>query len=171
MERAVLLCEGGTIGEEEIRGELRQFAPAGRARQAGDPRRGLDFEALEKELLRKALEKSGGWRRRPRSCWTELQDLPLPPRKIPPRLARVGSRSRSRNSLPQQTYYDLMNGRSGRCRAAALRARALAGSGACPRRGAHAWTVFDKTHGLAENTVQAIVPDGAGGLWIGTRAG
>ena len=33
------------------------------------------------------------------------------------------------------------------------------------------WTYFDKTRGLAENTVQAIVPDGAGGLWIGTRGG
>jgi ligand-binding sensor domain-containing protein len=33
------------------------------------------------------------------------------------------------------------------------------------------WTYYDKTHGLAENTVQAIVPDGAGGLWVGTRGG
>ncbi|MHB8835176.1 MAG: two-component regulator propeller domain-containing protein [Candidatus Methylomirabilia bacterium] len=33
------------------------------------------------------------------------------------------------------------------------------------------WTYFDKTRGLAENTVQAIVPDGAGGLWVGTRGG
>ncbi|HWR97271.1 MAG TPA: two-component regulator propeller domain-containing protein, partial [Candidatus Methanoperedens sp.] len=33
------------------------------------------------------------------------------------------------------------------------------------------WRLFDKTHGLAGNTVQAIVPDGNGGLWIGTRDG
>ena len=33
------------------------------------------------------------------------------------------------------------------------------------------WTYFDKTRGLAENTVQAIAPDGAGGLWVGTRGG
>ena len=33
------------------------------------------------------------------------------------------------------------------------------------------WSYFDKTRGLAENTVQAIVQDGAGGLWVGTRGG
>ena len=33
------------------------------------------------------------------------------------------------------------------------------------------WSYFDKTRGLAENTVQAIAPDGAGGLWVGTRGG
>jgi ligand-binding sensor domain-containing protein/tetratricopeptide (TPR) repeat protein len=33
------------------------------------------------------------------------------------------------------------------------------------------WSYFDRAAGLAENTVQAIVPDGAGGLWIGTRGG
>ncbi len=33
------------------------------------------------------------------------------------------------------------------------------------------WSYFDKTRGLAENTVQAIAPDGEGGLWIGTRGG
>ncbi|HEY5999526.1 MAG TPA: two-component regulator propeller domain-containing protein [bacterium] len=33
------------------------------------------------------------------------------------------------------------------------------------------WRLFDRTHGLAGNTVQAVVPDGAGGLWIGTRDG
>jgi len=33
------------------------------------------------------------------------------------------------------------------------------------------WTYFDKTRGLADNTIQAIVPDGAGGLWVGTRGG
>ena len=33
------------------------------------------------------------------------------------------------------------------------------------------WTYYDKTRGLAENTVQAIVSDGAGGLWVGTRGG
>jgi ligand-binding sensor domain-containing protein/tetratricopeptide (TPR) repeat protein len=33
------------------------------------------------------------------------------------------------------------------------------------------WSYFDKTRGLAENTVQAIAQDGAGGLWVGTRGG
>lgn len=33
------------------------------------------------------------------------------------------------------------------------------------------WTYYDKTRGLAENTVQAIAPDGRGGLWVGTRGG
>jgi DNA-binding NtrC family response regulator len=64
MERAVLLCEGGTIGEGEIRGELRLLpAPAGVGAAAAAleiPDEGLDFEALEKELLRKAMEKAGG---------------------------------------------------------------------------------------------------------------
>ena len=58
MERAVLLNEGGVIGEADIRGELRlahgQAAPAG----LEIPDEGLDFEALEKELLRKAMEKA-----------------------------------------------------------------------------------------------------------------
>jgi transcriptional regulator with PAS, ATPase and Fis domain len=60
MERAVLLNEGGVIGEEDIRGELRlahgQAAPA----SLEIPDEGLDFEALEKDLLRKAMEKAGG---------------------------------------------------------------------------------------------------------------
>jgi DNA-binding NtrC family response regulator len=58
----VLLNEGGTIGEEDIRGELRlahgQAAPAPASLEIPDE--GLDFEALEKDLLRKALEKAGG---------------------------------------------------------------------------------------------------------------
>jgi ligand-binding sensor domain-containing protein/tetratricopeptide (TPR) repeat protein len=33
------------------------------------------------------------------------------------------------------------------------------------------WSYFDKTNGLADNTVQAIVPDGEGGLWFGTSGG
>jgi transcriptional regulator with PAS, ATPase and Fis domain len=61
MERAVLLNEGGTIGEGDIRGELRLGPPAP-APAAGFeiPDEGLDFEGLERELLRKALEKAGG---------------------------------------------------------------------------------------------------------------
>jgi DNA-binding NtrC family response regulator len=62
MERAVLLNEGGTIGEADIRGELRLPATAAAAGPAVPeiPDEGLDFEALERELLRKALEKAGG---------------------------------------------------------------------------------------------------------------
>jgi DNA-binding NtrC family response regulator len=61
MERAVLLNESGTIGEEDIRGELRLGPPApGPAAGLEIPDEGLDFEGLERELLRKALEKAGG---------------------------------------------------------------------------------------------------------------
>lgn len=56
----MLLNEGGVIGEEDIRGELRlahgQAAPA----SLEIPDEGLDFEALEKELLRQAMAKAGG---------------------------------------------------------------------------------------------------------------
>jgi transcriptional regulator of acetoin/glycerol metabolism len=59
----VLLNEGGTIGEADIRGELRlaHAAPAAGGLGALEiPDEGLDFEALERELLRKALDKAGG---------------------------------------------------------------------------------------------------------------
>jgi DNA-binding NtrC family response regulator len=61
MERAVLLNESGIVGEEDLRGELRlsRESPAGFA-SLEIPDEGLDFEALEKDLLRKAMEKSGG---------------------------------------------------------------------------------------------------------------
>jgi ligand-binding sensor domain-containing protein len=48
---------------------------------------------------------------------------------------------------------------------AALLLPSRAGAASAP------WTLYDKTHGLAENTVQAIARDGAGGLWVGTRGG
>ena len=52
---------GRRIGEEDIRGELRLAHGAGRRRRRLEiPDEGLDFEALEKELLRKAMEKAGG---------------------------------------------------------------------------------------------------------------
>jgi DNA-binding NtrC family response regulator len=61
MERAVLLNESGTIGEEDIRGELRLPRETAAGPAALEiPDEGLDFEALEKELLRKAMEKAGG---------------------------------------------------------------------------------------------------------------
>jgi transcriptional regulator of acetoin/glycerol metabolism len=60
MERAVLLCEGGVIGEQDIRGELRAAHGTGASLNIEVPDEGLDFEALEKELLRKALDKAGG---------------------------------------------------------------------------------------------------------------
>ena len=60
MERAVLLNEGGVIGEEDIRGELRLAHGPAAALMFEIPDEGLDFEALEKELLRKALAKAGG---------------------------------------------------------------------------------------------------------------
>ena len=33
------------------------------------------------------------------------------------------------------------------------------------------WTHFDRTSGLVDNTVQTIVLDGDGRLWVGTRGG
>ena len=57
----MLLNEGGTIGEGDIRGELRlSVTPAAAPASLEIPDEGLDFEALEKELLRKAMEKAGG---------------------------------------------------------------------------------------------------------------
>jgi DNA-binding NtrC family response regulator len=61
MERAVLLNESGTIEPQDIQGELRlSAAPAAGALTLEIPDEGLDFEALEKELLRKAMEKANG---------------------------------------------------------------------------------------------------------------
>ncbi len=59
MERAVLLSDGPVLKREDVAGRLQ-------ARRPIDPNRfelpeeGLDFEAFEKELIRKALERSGG---------------------------------------------------------------------------------------------------------------
>jgi len=59
MERAVLLSEGTTLTRNEIAGRLQ-------GRKSLDPARfelpeeGLDLEDFEKELIRKALDRSGG---------------------------------------------------------------------------------------------------------------
>lgn len=59
MERAVLLSDGAVLTREDVAGRLQ-------TRRSLDlnrfelPEEGLDFEALEKELIRKALERSGG---------------------------------------------------------------------------------------------------------------
>ena len=59
LERAVLLSEGSVLTREDIAGRLQP-------RKSSDPTRselpddGLDMEAFEKEMIRKALERSGG---------------------------------------------------------------------------------------------------------------
>jgi DNA-binding NtrC family response regulator len=61
MERAVLLSEGGSIEMQDIQGELRlAHASPAAGLSLEIPDEGLDFEALEKELLRKAMEKANG---------------------------------------------------------------------------------------------------------------
>jgi DNA-binding NtrC family response regulator len=59
LERAVLLSDGPVLSREDVAGRLR-------ARKSVDlnrfelPEAGLDFEAFEKELIRQALERTGG---------------------------------------------------------------------------------------------------------------
>lgn len=70
IERAVVLAEGGVITPEELPLELREDPvgeEGGRADTAGKrtgeiglPPDGLDFEHLEEQLLRQAVERSGG---------------------------------------------------------------------------------------------------------------
>ncbi len=79
----------------------------------------------------------------------------------------------SGNSATARAYYRAMGGL---LKPGLLAAACAAGAGLWPGAPAGAaagspWSYFDKTHGLAENSVQAIVPDGDGGLWIGTRGG
>jgi len=59
IERAVLMSETDTIRAEDISGELKNTTALS-ASNIDIPDEGLDFEALEKELLQKALSKSGG---------------------------------------------------------------------------------------------------------------
>jgi transcriptional regulator with PAS, ATPase and Fis domain len=56
LEKAVLMCESGTIGLADIRGELRT-APRP-AMSIEIPDEGIDLEELEKELLVKAMARS-----------------------------------------------------------------------------------------------------------------
>jgi len=59
MERAVLMNEGGTIGLADVRGELRSPS-ASPGLEFELPEEGIDYEKLEKDLLAKAMAKSGG---------------------------------------------------------------------------------------------------------------
>lgn len=57
IERAVLLCDTNIINMNDIKGELRQ--PKGKgALEIDIPDEGINFEELEKELIKKAMEKS-----------------------------------------------------------------------------------------------------------------
>jgi len=60
MERTVLMSEGETITLGDVRGELRGSAPSTGPLAVELPDEGIDFEELEKDLLAKALAKSGG---------------------------------------------------------------------------------------------------------------
>lgn len=62
LERAVLLNETGTINRKDIQGELRVSEAQGAAGSFSMdiPDEGLDFEALEKTLINKAMEKADG---------------------------------------------------------------------------------------------------------------
>jgi DNA-binding NtrC family response regulator len=59
IERAVLICDSPHIGTKEIKSELRFF----QGKDPADfdlPEEGINFDELEKDLLRKAMQKSNG---------------------------------------------------------------------------------------------------------------
>ncbi|MBE0426735.1 MAG: sigma-54-dependent Fis family transcriptional regulator [Nitrospirae bacterium] len=59
IERAILMCDSSNISLNDIKGELRFF----QVRDILDfdlPNEGVDFEEIEKELLRKAMQKANG---------------------------------------------------------------------------------------------------------------
>ncbi len=60
VERAVVLAEGGKIRPEELPRELREEASAVPAKAFDLPPQGVDFEKVEEQLLRQAVERSGG---------------------------------------------------------------------------------------------------------------
>lgn len=59
IERAVLMNDRGTITARDIQDELRTGRPAGQLNY-DIPDEGIDFEKLEKELIQKAMTKTGG---------------------------------------------------------------------------------------------------------------
>ena len=59
MERAVLLSDGPVLSREDVAGRLQVRRPV-ELNRYDLPEGGLDFEAFEKEMIRKALERSGG---------------------------------------------------------------------------------------------------------------
>jgi DNA-binding NtrC family response regulator len=59
MERAVLLSDGPVLSREDVAGRLQVRRPV-ELNRYDLPEDGLDFEAFEKEMIRKALERSGG---------------------------------------------------------------------------------------------------------------
>jgi len=59
IERAVLLCEGELLQKADLKGLLNSRSNERRVFEAL-PADGVDFEALEKDLIRQALERSGG---------------------------------------------------------------------------------------------------------------
>jgi two-component system response regulator AtoC len=59
IERAILMCDSSRIGPEDIKGELRLFL----GKNIFDfdiPDKGINVEELEKDLLRKAMQKTNG---------------------------------------------------------------------------------------------------------------
>ncbi len=60
VERAVLLCEGTTVGPEDLPVEIRlRTAPSARPYGFEIPSDGIDIEELERQLIVQAMEKSG----------------------------------------------------------------------------------------------------------------
>lgn len=59
MERAILLSDGPVLSREDVAGRLQMRRPV-ELNRYDLPEDGLDFEAFEKEMIRKALERSGG---------------------------------------------------------------------------------------------------------------
>ncbi len=59
IERAVLMNDMGTIAARDIQDELRTGRPVGQLNY-DIPDEGIDFEKLEKELIQKAMTKTGG---------------------------------------------------------------------------------------------------------------
>jgi DNA-binding NtrC family response regulator len=60
IERAVVLAEEGKITPAVLPPEIRDESLAFPSRMFGLPPEGLDFEKLEENLLRQAVERSGG---------------------------------------------------------------------------------------------------------------
>ena len=59
IERAMLMNDTGVINMTDIQGEL-EFPRGSDALQFNIPPEGIDFEKIEKELIRKAMERAGG---------------------------------------------------------------------------------------------------------------
>lgn len=60
IERAVILCDSGVIQPEHLPISVQRDEPSQPALNIDIPDQGIDLETLEKQLIKKALEKTGG---------------------------------------------------------------------------------------------------------------